>query len=132
VLLWAPGLREIVVRRYRVWEPYRAVARQLETWARPGDLVLVHSIPSGVLGMARYLTADVPMASWVGQLGQRTVPGSIEALVRGHPRVALVHIHEVSEPAPEEAWLRAHATVLHEQRRQSATIVYFELPATRR
>jgi 4-amino-4-deoxy-L-arabinose transferase-like glycosyltransferase len=132
ILLWSPGLREIAVRRSRVWEPYRAIAGQVGAWARPDDLILVHSIPSGVLGIARYLTADVQLAAWVGQLGHRTVPASIEALAQGHPRVALVRIHEVGEPAPEEAWLRDHARVLREQRHQSATVIYFELPSTRR
>jgi mannosyltransferase len=132
VAAWLPGLRDIAVRRSRAWEPYRAVARQVGGWAGPRDLILVHSIPSGVLGVARYLAAETPMAGWVGQLGRREVPSDIEALVRGRPRVAFVRIHDVGEPAPEERWLRAHATVLLEQQREGATVIYFEIESTRR
>ena len=132
VAAWLPGLRDIATRQSRAWEPYRGVARDVGAWAGPGDLILVHSIPSGVIGIARYLTTDVPMAGWVGQLGRRRVPADIEALVEGRSRVAFVRIHEVGEPAPEEAWLRSHATVLREQQREGATLVYFELGSTRR
>jgi hypothetical protein len=129
---WAPGLRAVFRSRSRAWEPYREVAVQVGRWAGPRDLVLVHSIPSGALGVARYVGADVPMAVWVGQLGRRRVPDDIAALVAGRDRVALIRVHEVGEPAPEETWLRANATVLREQRREGATVVYFALPSTRR
>jgi hypothetical protein len=126
-MAWAPGVRDVFARRARAWEPYREVARRAAAWAGPDDLVLVHSIPSGVLGVARYLTGDVPMAAWVGQLGQRRVPDDVAALVSGRNRVAFIRIHDVGEPAPEEAWLRAHATVRREERREGADVVYFEL-----
>jgi hypothetical protein len=132
ILGWLPGLREIAVRRSRAWEPYRAVAHEVGAWAGPRDLILVHSIPSGVLGVARYLTARVPMAAWVGQLGRRRVPADIEALLRGRTRVAVIRIHEVGEPAPEELWLRTHATLLREHQREGADVLYFELGSTRR
>ena len=80
-----------------------------------------------MLGIARYLRADVPMAAWVGQLGPARVPDDLTALLAGRDRVALIRIHEVGEPAPEEAWLRANATVLRDERRDGAVIVYFAL-----
>jgi hypothetical protein len=129
---WAPGLRDVFAHRARAWEPYRVAAARVEAWAAPGDLVIVHSIPSGVLGIARYLEADVPVAAWVGQLGLRHMPGDLDSLLAGRGRVALIRIHEVGEPAPEETWLRANATVLRDERRDGAVIVYFALPTTRR
>lgn len=132
VAAWAPGLRAVFGSDGRAWEPYRQVAAELGAWAGPGDLVLVHAIPSGVLGIARYLDADLPMAAWVGQLGRRRVPEDLDALLAGRARVALIRIHDVGEPAPEEAWLRAHATLLRERRRAGAAIVYFAVPSTRR
>lgn len=129
---WAPGLRDMVASRTRAWEPYRAVAAELAAWARPRDLVLVHSIPSGVLGIARYLDADVPVAAWVGQLGSRRVPEDLETLLIGRGRVAVVRIHDVGAPAPEEQWLRAHAKVIDERRFPHATVAYFAVPSTRR
>jgi len=94
--------------------------------------VIVHSIPSGVLGIARYLEPDVPVAAWVGELGLRRMPDDLAALLTGRHRVALIRIHDVGEPAPEEAWLRANATVIRDERRDGATIVYFTLSPTRR
>jgi hypothetical protein len=129
---WAPALRDVFAHRARAWEPYRVAATRVGAWAAPGDLVIVHSIPSGVLGIARYLQADVPVAAWVGQLGLLRMPDDLAALLVGRDRVALIRIHEVGEPAPEEAWLRANATVLRDERRDGAVIGYFALPPTRR
>ncbi|HUR93164.1 MAG TPA: glycosyltransferase family 39 protein [Gemmatimonadales bacterium] len=131
IAAWAPGLRAVFGSGTRAWEPYRQVASELDAWSTPDDLVLVHSIPSGVLGIARYLHPDVPLAAWVGQLGRRRVPADIQTLLAGRRRVALVRIHDVGEPAPEETWLRAHATLLRERKRAGAAIVYFEVPTRR-
>jgi hypothetical protein len=129
ILTWVPGLRDLVRHRSRAGEPYREVAERIGAWARPDDLVLVHSIPSGVLGIARYLPPSLPMAAWVGQLGQRNMPGDLLALLDGRTRVAFVRVHEVGEPAPEEVWLRTHATLLRAEQHQNATLAYFELAA---
>jgi|SRR2546423_8048273 len=79
---------------------------------RPPDLVLVHSIPSGVLGIARYFDGAAAMTSWVGQLGNRRVPESMETLASGRTCISFLKIHEVGASAPEEDWLRANAAVL--------------------
>ncbi len=129
---WAPGLRTIFGSGMRAGEPYRQVATEVGAWATPDDLVLVHAIPSGVLGISRYLDADVPVAAWVGQLGRRRVPEDLNALLEGRARVALIRIHDVGEPAPEEAWLRSHADLVREERRAGAAVLYFALPSTRR
>ncbi len=129
---WASGLRTIFASQSRAGEPYRRIAARVGAWAGPRDLILVHSIPSGALGIARYIASDVPVAAWVGQLGRRRVPGDIAALVAGRERVALIRIHEVGAPAPEESWLRATATVLREERLKEGAVVYFALPSTRR
>jgi hypothetical protein len=131
IAAWGPGLRAVFGSGTRAWEPYRQVASELDAWSTPDDLVLVHSIPSGVLGVARYLHADVPIAAWVGQLGGRHVPADVTSLIAGRRRVALVRIHDVGEPAPEETWLRSHAILLEERTRAGATIVYFALPTRR-
>ena len=127
VLGWLPAYGYLARPHSRGWEPYRAVAAEAATWADAGGLVLVHSIPSGVLGVARYLPADVPMAAWVGELGRRRIPADIEALTTGRARVAFIRIHEAEEPAPEQDWLRAHATLRRERALEGAHILYFEL-----
>ena len=124
---WSPGLWYIHASRSRNGCPLREVARQVGSKAGPSDLLLVHSIPSGVVGVARYLNRPVPMASWVGQLGVRRVPESVESLTAGRERVFLVLVHTVGEPAPQEAYLRQRAAVSNDGRRQTARIVEFDL-----
>jgi uncharacterized membrane protein len=124
LLAWSSGVRA-VFHDPRSWEPFAGLGGELSSWARPGDLVIVHSIPSGVVGVARYVSSSVPIAAWVGQLGTRRLPRDLETLLAGHERVALVVVHSVSEPAPEELWLRAHARLLKLENMRSARILYF-------
>ena len=100
----------------------------LDASTGPGDLVVVHSIPSGVLGIARYYRGEAELAAWVEQLGQRSAPASL--LSMAHPgRGTLVRVHEVGVDCPVEVWLRDHATVDGEGRRESARLLSFGLPA---
>jgi len=127
IACWLPGIRAVLGNISRSYEPYHEVAERVDAWLSPSDLVIVHSIPSGVVGIARYLESDVPVAAWVGQLGRRQVPEDMGPLLRGHPRVALIKIHEVGEPAPEEDWLRVHAKPIGQLELQSARVLYFGL-----
>jgi hypothetical protein len=122
---WVPGLRLVLTNPTRM-EPYRQVGEQIATWATPSDLVIAHSIPSGVLGIARYTGPDVAIAAWVGQLKVRRVPDDLLLLIEGRKRVAVVRIHEVGEPAPEESWLRDRSRLVGERILPRARILYFE------
>jgi hypothetical protein len=124
VAAWAPGIRA-VFQDARAWEPYVQVGRELSDWAGPGDLVIVHSIPSGVLGVTRYMAPSVPVATWVGQLGSRRMPHDLEVLVAGRRRVALVKVHQLGEPAPEEDWLRRNATLIRARTIRTTELLYF-------
>jgi len=113
LLAWLPGSRAVAIASVpRPWQPYREVNARLESWMHPDDLVLVTSIPTGVIGMARYSRDDIRLASWVAQLGLREVPVDLEWLLAGHRRVAFVKIHHLGGSAAPEAWLRAHARLL--------------------
>ncbi len=102
------------------------VSHSVSAHSSSSDLILIHSIPSGVLGIARYADGPAELASWVGQLRTRRVPESIHKLAAGRTRVLFVRVHEVREPAPEEDWLRANAVVSHETRLGSARIIDFQ------
>jgi hypothetical protein len=99
----------------------------MESWVHPEDLVLVTSIPTGVIGMARYLRSDIPLASWVAQLGLREVPADLERLLVGRRRVAFVKVHHFGGAAGPEAWLRDHVRLLGREvfRSSSAEVLYF-------
>jgi hypothetical protein len=78
-----------------------------------------------VLGVSRYADRQTRIASWVGQLRQRQVPDSVHTLTAGYATVVFIRIHPVGEPAPQEEWLRANATVAGEIRHERAHLVMF-------
>lgn len=128
LLAWLPGCRAAVAARVpRPWEPYPLLSTRLESWARPADLVLVRSIPSGVVGVARYLKRDIPLAAWVTRLGAREVPADLERLLRGRRRVAVATIHDLSPPGPLDDWLQAHGRLLGREtfRWSRAEVLYY-------
>jgi uncharacterized membrane protein len=131
VLACLAGIRQIYLNESRDYEPYRQIGQMLAQQTTAADLVIVHSIPSGVVGIARYLEKPGPpedqagLVAWVGQLGQRHEPEDMQRLAAGRQRLILVKIHDVGEPAPEETWLRAHATLTEERQMEMATILYF-------
>ena len=126
VLVWLPGLHNIYRQKSRIGEPVREIAQMISAAATTSDLVLVHSIPSGVLGVARYAQSSAGFASWVGQLGNRHVPESLKSLAHGRNRILLVELHEVGAPASEEGWLRANATIVNEKRIQAINLIEFK------
>jgi hypothetical protein len=130
LLAWLPGSLATLSKVPRPWQPYPTVAAGLEAWARPGDLVLISSIPSGVIGFSRYLRPDIGLASWVPQLHAHEVP-DMESLLKGRRRVALVRIHDAGGEAPAEPWLRTHGRLLGRKtfRKSSAQVLYFGLLA---
>jgi hypothetical protein len=116
VLTWLPFIFNIYRDDSRSNEPFRRVARTLSQDSNSSDIILVHSAPSAVLGIARYMEGPCPLASWVEQLGTRRVPDSLTTLATGRSRIFFVKTHPSNETAPEERWLRLHAIVLRQLR----------------
>jgi hypothetical protein len=139
LLASAVGVRRMYRADSRNGQPYDRLAAFVAREAGPSDVVIVHSIPSGVAGMARYIGQHATpgrramprrhagLAAWVGQLGQRRVPDDVAALAEDRRRVFLVKIHDVGEPAPQEDWLREHGKVaLEEKPNDWSRITVFE------
>ena len=111
MLAWTPAIRAVVEAKVpRPRQPYRELDARLASWAATGDVVVVRSIPSGVVGVARYLDRDIPLVPWVVQLGSRRVPGDLERLLAGRRRVAVATIHNLGAEDSLVPWLDAHAT----------------------
>jgi hypothetical protein len=128
LLTWLPGTWKASRARVpRPNEPYALLDRRLETWATPGDVVLVRSVPTGVIGVARYLEKDIPIVAWVGQLGTRRTPADLERVLRGHRRVAVASIHTVGAKDDVGPWLSTNARLLGRETFpwSSAEILYF-------
>ena len=110
----------------RAQHHFRELAAQISSRAQPEDLIIVHSIPSGVICLSRYLTKSIPVISWVGQLNQRKVPQDIQQFVHGRRRIVLLKIHYLKEPAPEEEWLRENMKLVEEHRGPKYELFIFE------
>jgi 4-amino-4-deoxy-L-arabinose transferase-like glycosyltransferase len=132
VAAWVPHTWGIFQDVDRNDQRYWHIGWVLDREATEKDLVLVHSIPSGVLGVARYTHSAAEMAGWVQQLGDRRLPESINRLIAGKSRVFFVNIHNVGADAPEEQWLRERFPVVREERISSAQLVVFDVEGERK
>ena len=132
VLAWGPGLRDVFAAEPRPFHPFPRVAARLDAWHREApadstDLLLVHSIPSGSIGLARYLRSGLPTASWTVRLPWRSTPAHLDSLLAGRCRVALVKVHDLGEPSPAEGWLRERGTLAGRERMGAADVMFFAL-----
>lgn len=115
LLCWTAAIVSIYREPSRSGESFREVARMASSTDSSSDLVLVHSIPTGVLGLARYANRASSIACWIQQLGNRHVPESLQALIGGRRRVLFILAHPLEEPRPEERWLRANGVIVLEK-----------------
>jgi hypothetical protein len=127
VTTWAPAVFSIVKLRDRSGFAMGFVHYEIRKKPTKEDLIMVHSIPSGVLTVARYLESQAPMAAWVEQLGARKIPADLSPLIEGRRDVFLVRIHAVGAPAPQEDWLRGHYKVVAEKSRPDLAVVRFRV-----
>ena len=117
VVAWMPADLRIFRNRARIQEEFDTIGRALAASSGPNDVIVVHSIPSGVIGVARYMTGvkgangGAELAGWTEQLKRRMAPEDLERLAAGKQRIFFVRAHDVWADAPEEKWLREHAKV---------------------
>lgn len=132
LLAWLPGLVDTAFPgdSTRPWQPYPEIARRLETRLDPEDLVFLSSTPSGVIGVARYLDADVSVVAWVQQLGTRQ-PDDAARLAAGHRRVALAEVTHLGRGSLVRSWLEEHGRQVAQDTfpSSSSEIAYF-VPAS--
>ena len=103
---WTAGLAPIV-RQRRAGAAYPALASELERRMGPDGVILVHSVPSGVIALSRSLTREQPFLVWIEPLGLRK-PDDLDALLQGRRQVALVQVHNIGLASPAERWLDEH------------------------
>jgi hypothetical protein len=127
---WLPGLWRISTDFARGTSPLREVARLVDERSGAGDLVVVHSIPSGIVGVARYLQRPTPMTVRVGQLQRRIDPSELDVLFAGYRRTLLVKVRAGGGVAPHEEHLRRNATLLAENRIRNAAVLEFATGAS--
>ncbi|HEU5081611.1 MAG TPA: glycosyltransferase family 39 protein [Opitutaceae bacterium] len=122
---WSFSITSILENPARDDQPFWKLGQVLDAQATEHDLILVHSIPTGAIGVARYTQSHARIATWVEQLGNRKLE-SLPALTTGFRRIFLVRLHEVGAPAPVEDWLRRHATVREEAKFGLIRLIEFQ------
>jgi hypothetical protein len=130
-ITWFPGTRLMFTEPARYWEPLPDAGSRLSAWGQPEDLIIIHSIPSGVLGVARYMQSSTPIVSWVVQLKGWRIPDDLTRLAHSRRRIALAKIHDLNEPSPAETWLSENRSLqskdtLFVYRETKDEILYFE------
>jgi len=106
------------------WQPFPEIAARIDERARPGDVLIVRSIPSGVLGIARYMKSDTPVYSWVEQTGGHRET-DVERLLEEFCRVVLLSIHPVTDVNTVEPWLRARGILISQENVRQIGLQYF-------
>lgn len=127
LLAWLPGtVATAFSETARPWQPYPDIARGLEARLGPDDLVILSSIPSGVIGVARYMDEDVPIASWVQQLDTREATDA-GRLASGRRRVALAEVTHLGAGSQALDWLLEHGREVARDTfpDSSSRVVYF-------
>ena len=119
------GWRDNLIHPFRHGEDYRSIALWLEERLGAGDLLIVDSIPSGVIGIAHYMDDESKVAAWVEALGQRELPESGMELIARKQRVFLLSIHRFVEQTALSLWLEKRAMEITEERFALAKVEVF-------
>lgn len=128
-----------MARMYRNEARNSQAVREAAAWllerASATEVVIVHSIPTGAAGLARYLHPDpgIPyrgpvVATWVPQLDNRRVPDDLRRLIDGGTAVYIVAFHTVGRPPPQIEWLDKHA-ILGRRQQFDRVVVWTYKPA---
>lgn len=126
VACWSASIVKIYQLNARNEEQLNKIAEMIADHRTARDVVIVDSIPSGILGIARYAGEDTLIAAWVPQLETKRIPGSITKISAGSKRALLVQFW-AGQPAPELDWLRANATLVRREEIGAAEIADFRL-----
>jgi 4-amino-4-deoxy-L-arabinose transferase-like glycosyltransferase len=124
-LLWSPRMSNLLAENARCASPYREVGADLSAQLQPGGVVIVQSIPSGVLGVARYSRPDLEIASWVERLRERENE-DLARTIEGRGQVILVRAHEVWMDDRVENLLRASCRFVGDYWRGNFHVLEFD------
>ena len=80
---WLCAVQVECLNEFRWDHAWKRVAAAIRSLAKDNTPVIVHSIPSGIMSVSRYLPENLLVLSWVGQLGQRKVPDDLLRCANG-------------------------------------------------
>jgi len=105
--LWMNGLRRLNAQSWGD-NPFREIAESINANPVQGRVVVVHAIPTGVIGMSRYLSDSTAMIDWVEALGSRTTDDAAH-ITAGARAITLVKAPAIGL-VPEERYFSAYST----------------------
>lgn len=127
IVSYVAGVWKIYVTPYRSHDYFPEAGAVTASMVQSEDLVLIHSIPSAVLGVTRYLNASFSVACWIDQLGQKKVPDDIRRLISNRKRIAVLRVHKMEDDKePEVDWLKANADLIEGRGGRGYHILVFE------
>ena len=129
VCSWSSSILSIWRQDARIGEPFRRLTKAMALTGAKDEAVIVDSIPSGVLGFARYANKTTQITSWVEPLGTRKVPDSLITFSHGYRRMLLVNTHGFHPSIPEETWLREHFDAVSKRSMGGLEVVDFQSKA---
>jgi hypothetical protein len=110
---YVAGLWKIFATPYRSSEYFLQANAVMSSLVTPNDVALIHSIPSAILGVTRYMDSSVPVAVWIEPLQQKHIPDGIQRIIAGKNKVAVLRVHKMArDREPEVDWLNANARFL--------------------
>jgi hypothetical protein len=110
----------------RPWQPFAEIAAHLDQRTTSRDVVIVRSVPSGVIGIARYMDGDTPIVSWVESLRTTDAAEDLERLKAGACHIAMVRIHDSMQGEdPAEPWLLENTSLLAEDWVRNSRLLFF-------
>ena len=120
---WGWNLYQVLRIPLQSLQPFSEIASHIDEHATPGDVVIVRSIPAGVLALTRYMKTETPVLSWVEQSG---VHGEkdLERVMQSFCRIVLLSIHSVDRNTVEP-FLRAHSSNVTEVQVRDVPVLYF-------
>jgi hypothetical protein len=107
---WAPEIYRLASQPRH--PEYPSIAAYLDTHTTAEDLIIVRSIPSGVLAVTRYMKGDTPVASWVEQLKGASDIEDLDRITIGVCQILVISIHTVTNANTLEPWLHSNASLI--------------------
>jgi hypothetical protein len=127
--VWLHAFRvSVFTSEARPFQPLPEVARRLHKWRDTGatePLVIVHSIPTGVIGLARYLDGNVEMFPSIIRVNNAPAPADIDRATAGYDRFAYVRFHDLGVASTYASWLSEHTQASGTEDIEGVQIRYF-------
>ena len=109
--------------------PFRGIAQTLNSDGVSDRVIVVHAIPTGVMGLARYLDDRAMMIDWVEALGTRDTV-MLSRITNAVPRVTLIKSPS-ARTVPEEIYFNSHGRLVARSTGRGYERLDFELTSSR-